>query len=159
MVIGALGHVCKYYFWTWRWYLNFWYSSVPGSSAFRRTVTAFCSKDVLRQYICTSEQFLVIFCDTLFRGSKLIFSTFESAATYRFLCIKDVSFNLKMLLKLIHFMSFNMGVTWSRFKYFPLLATYAATLTHFCTSFCSFSLHLPHIELVVILRESRQELI
>ena len=39
------------------------------------------------------------------------------------------------------------GVTWSRFKYLPLLATFAAKLIHFCTSWCSFSLHLPRIEL------------
>ena len=53
----------------------------------------------------------------------------------------------KILLKLIHFKSLNSGVTWSRFKYFPLLATFVAKLIHFCTSYCSFSLHLPHIEL------------
>ena len=29
--------------------------------------------------MCTSEPFLVILCDTLFRRSKLIFLTFESA--------------------------------------------------------------------------------
>ena len=98
-------------------------------------------------YICTSEPFLVILCDTLFRRSKLIFFTFESAETYKFLFIKDASFSCKILLKLIHFKCLNSGVTWIRFKYFPLLATYAEKLIHFCTSYCSFSLHLPHIEL------------
>ena len=95
----------------------------------------------------TSEPFLVILCDTLFRRLKLIFFTFESAETYRFLYIKDASFSRKILLKLIHLKSRNSGVTWSRFKYFLLLATFAAKLKHFCTSCCSFSLHLPHIEL------------
>ena len=90
---------------------------------------------------------IVILGDALFRRSKLIFFTFESAETYRFLYIKDASFSRKILLKLIHFKSLNSGVTWSRFKYFPLLATFAAKLIHFCTSYCSFSLHLPHIEL------------
>ena len=73
--------------------------------------------------------------------------TFESAETYRFLYTKDASFSRKILLKLIHFKSPNSGVTWSRFKYFSLLATLVAKLIHFCTSYCSFSLHLPHIEL------------
>ena len=68
-------------------------------------------------------------------------------STYRFLKMKDASFILKMLLKFIHFKSCNSGVTLSRFKYSPLLATFAAKSIHFCTSYCSFSLHLPHIEL------------
>ena len=65
----------------------------------------------------------------------------------RFLYIMDASFSRKILLKLIHFKSRNSWVTWFRFKYFPLLATFAAKWIHFCTSYCSFSLHLPHIEL------------
>ena len=40
--------------------------------------------------------------------------------------MKDASFSRKILLKLIHFKSRNSGVTWSRFKYFPLLATFSA---------------------------------
>ena len=63
-----------------------------------------------------------------------LFFTFKSASTYRFSCIKDATFNRKMRLKLIHLMSFNSGVTPSRFKYFPLLASFAAKLMHFCTS-------------------------
>ena len=110
------------------------------------TGTAFCPKAVLRKSICTSEPFQVILSDTLFLRSKLIF-TFESAATYRLLYMKVATFSRKMQLKLIHFKSFNNGVTWSRFKYFPLLATFAVKLIHFCTSYCSFSQHLPHIEL------------
>ena len=86
----------------------------------------------------TSEPFLVILCDTLFRRSKLIFFTFESAEAHRFLYMKDASFSRKILLKLIHFKSRNSGVTWSRFKYFKLLATFAPKLIHFCTSYCSF---------------------
>ena len=70
-----------------------------------------------------------------------------SAETYRFLYIKDGSFIPKILLKLIHFKSRNSGVTWSRFKYFPLLDIFAAKLIHFFTSCCSFSLHIPHIKL------------
>ena len=58
------------------------------------------------------------------------------------LSIKDASFSRKILLKLFHFKSRNSRVTWSRFKYFPLLASFAAKLIHFCTSCCSFSLHL-----------------
>ena len=72
--------------------------------------------------------------------SKSIFFTFESAESYRFLYIKDASFSCKILLKLIHFKLCNSGVTWSRFKYFSLLATFA--LIRFCTSYCSFSLHI-----------------
>ena len=49
---------------------------------------------------------------------------------YRFLYIKDASFSRKILLKLIHFKSRNSGVTWSRFKYFQLLTTFAAKLIH-----------------------------
>ena len=64
-----------------------------------------------------------------------MFFTFESAETYRLLYIKDASFSCKILLKLIHFKSRNSGVTWSRFKYFPLLATFAAKLIHFRTSY------------------------
>ena len=93
-------------------------------------------------YMYTSEPFLVILCDTLFRRSKSIFTTFESAETYKFLYIKNASFSRKILLKLIHFKSRNSGVKWSRFKYFTLLATFAAKLTHLCTSNCSFSLQL-----------------
>ena len=93
------------------------------------------------------ERGLVILCDTLFRRSKLIFLAFESAETYRFLYIKDASFSRKILLNLTHFKSRNSGVTWSRFIYFPLLATFAAKLIRFCASYCSFLLHLPHIEL------------
>ena len=52
-------------------------------------------------HICTSEPFLVILCDTLFRRSKLIFFKFECAETYKFLYIKDASFSCKILLKLI----------------------------------------------------------
>ena len=89
-------------------------------------------------YVYTSEPFLVILCDTLFRRSKLIFFTFESAETYRFLYIKDASFSCKRKLKFIHFKSRNSGVTWSRFKYFPLLATLAAKLIHFCTHIAVF---------------------
>ena len=87
-------------------------------------------------YMYTSEPFLVILCDTLFQRSKLIFFTFESAETYRFLYIKDASFSRKILLKIIHFKSRNSGVTWSRFKYFPLLETFAAKLIHFNTLLC-----------------------
>ena len=75
-------------------------------------------------YICTSEPFLVILCDTLFRRSKLMFFTFESAETYRFLYIKDALFSRKILLMLIYFKSRNSGETWFRFKYshcLPLL--------------------------------------
>ena len=59
------------------------------------TETAFCPKAVLRKSICTSEPFLVILCDTLFLWSKLVFLTFESAATYRFLYMKVASFSPK----------------------------------------------------------------
>ena len=90
---------------------------------------SFCSIAVLLSSICTSEPFLVILCDTLCLRSKLIFFTFESAKTCRFLYIKDASFSRKILLKLIHSKSRNSGVTWSRFKYFPLLATIAAKQT------------------------------
>ena len=82
--------------------------------------------------------------------SKLIFFTFESAETYGFLHIKDASFSRKILLKLIHFKSRNSGLTWSLSKYFPLLATFAAKLIHICTSYCSFSLHLPHIIIITL---------
>ena len=102
------------------------------------TEAAFCPTAVLRKSICTTELFLVILCDALFRRSKLIFSTFESAETYRFLYIKDASFSCKIPLKLIYFKSRNTEVTWSHFKYFPLLASFAAKLIHFCTSYCSF---------------------
>ena len=99
-------------------------------------------------YTCSSEPFLsVILCDTLFQRSKLIFFTFESADKYIFLYIKDAPFNRKILLKLIHFKSLIWWVTWSRFKYFPLLATFAAKLIYFCTSYYSFSLDFPYIEL------------
>ena len=101
----------------------------------------------IKPFLVTSEPFLVILCDTLFRRSKVIFFTFESAEALKFLYIKDASFSRKILLKLIHFKSRNSGVTWSRFKYSPLLATFAAKLIHFCISYCSFSLHLSHIEL------------
>ena len=77
------------------------------------------------------QPFLVILCDTLFRRSKLIFFAFESAETCRFLYIKDKV--RKILLKLINFMSRNSGV-----KYFPLLATLAAKLIHFCTHTAAF---------------------
>ena len=113
--------------------MNFWYSSGSNSTALR---------PILRQpfvpllffenlYVHHAEPFLVILCDTLFRRSKLIFFTFESAETYWFLYIKDAPCSRKILLKLIHFKSRNSGVTWSRFKYFPLLATFAAKLIHF----------------------------
>ena len=68
---------------------------------------------------------------TLFRRSNLIFFTFESAETYRFLYIKDASFSRTKLLKLIHFKSRNSGVTWSSFKYFPFVATLTAKLIYF----------------------------
>ena len=96
--------------------------------------------------MCTSEPFLVILCDTLFRRSKFIYFNLN-LLKHRFLYIKHASFSYKILLKLIHFKSRNSGVTWSRFKYFPLHATFAAKLIHFCASYFSFPLHLPHIEL------------
>ena len=65
---------------------------------------------------------------------------------HRFLYLKVASFSRKILLKLI-IKSCNSGVTWSRFKYFPLLATFAAKLIHFCTSYWRFSLYLTHTEL------------
>ena len=52
---------------------------------------------------------VVILCDTLLRRSKLISLTFESAGPRRFLYIRDASFSCMMLLRLIHFKSFNMG--------------------------------------------------
>ena len=88
--------------------------------------------------IRTSEPFLVIPCDTLLRRSKLIFLTFEFAEAYIFLYTKDESLSRKILSKLIHFKSRNSGVTWSRFKYFPLLATFAAKLIHFCLHMAVF---------------------
>ena len=109
------------------------------------TALSHCCSSLIYIYIRAVS--IVILCDTLFRRSKLIFFTFESVETYRFLYIKDASFSCKILLKLIHFKSRNSGVTWSRFKYFQLLATLAAKLIHFCSSCCSFPLHLPHIEL------------
>ena len=131
MVIGALGGVGTYDFWTQRLYLNFWYSSGSNSmhsfATIRRQLFA-PIKAVLRKSICTSEPFLVILCDTLFLWSKLIFFTFESAATYRFLYMKLASLCRKMLLKLITDKSFNSEVTWCSFKYFPLLANFAAKL-------------------------------
>ena len=111
------------------------------------TETAFCSKAVLRKFIWTLEPFPVILCDTLFLRSKLIFFTLYLLQHTDFYTWMLPHFAEKMLLKLIHFKSFNSWVTWSRFKYFPLLATFAAKLIHFCTSYCSFSLHLPHIKL------------
>ena len=126
-----------------------WISDIHGDripqlcARYRDSFLSHCCSSII--YKCTSEPFLVILCDTLFRRSKLIFFRFESRETYRFLYIKDASFSCKILLKLIHFKSLNSGVTWSRFKYFPLLANFAAKLIHFCTSYCSFSLHLPHI--------------
>ena len=51
--------------------------------------------------------------------------------TYRFLYIKDASFCRNMLLKLIHFKSRNSGLTWSRFKYFSLLATFCSKVNTF----------------------------
>ena len=97
--------------------------------------------------MCRSEPFLVILSDTLLRRSKFFFFTFESADTWKFLDMRDASFSCQILLKLIYFKSFNRGVTWSRFKYFPLLTTFVTKFIHFCTSYCSFSLLLPHIEL------------
>ena len=97
--------------------------------------------------MCTSEPFLLILCDTLFRRSKLIFFIFESAATCRFLYMNNALLSHKMLLNLIHFKSFNIRVTWSHLKYFPLIVTFSSKLIHFCILYCSFSLHLPHIDL------------
>ena len=98
--------------------------------------------------ICMYIQlFLVILCDTMFLKSKLIFFTFESAATYTFSYMKDASFNRNMLLKLIHFKSRNTGVTSSRFKYSPCIAChFCRKVDIFLNFICSFSLHLPHIE-------------
>ena len=93
--------------------------------------------------ICVNQSRFKLFCDTLLRRSNIIFSTIESADPWIFICIIDVSFSCKMLLKLIHFKSLNRGVTWSLFKYFLLLATFAAKFIYFCTSYYSFSLHLP----------------
>ena len=54
---------------------------------------------------------------------------------------------IKLLLKLINFKSFNSRVTWSRFKYFPLLATFRQSWYIFnCNSYLIFSLLLLHIE-------------
>ena len=107
-------------------------------------LSPFCSSIIYMHIRAVS---IVILCDTLFRRSKLIFFIFESAETYRFLYIKDAPFSHMILLKLMHFKFRNSGVTWSRFKYFPLLATFAEKLIHFCTSYCSCSLHLHYIEL------------
>ena len=103
-----------------------------------------CCSSIIYMYIRAVSSYSLKY---LVSKVKVNLFTFESAETYRFLYIKDASFSWKILLKLIHFKSRNSWVTWSRFKYFPLLATFAAKLIHFCTSYCRFSLHLPHIEL------------
>ena len=79
-------------------------------------------------YMCKTEPFYVILWYTLLRKKKLIFFNLETTDMMR-----DASFSCKMLLKLINFKSFNRKVTWSRFKYFPLLATFVAKFIHFCT--------------------------
>ena len=95
------------------------------------TETAFCPKAVLRQSICTSAPFLVILCDILFRRSKLIVFTFESAETYRFVYMKDASLSRKMLLKLIHLKSRNGWSDVVSFYIFPVAC-------HFCSKVDTF---------------------
>ena len=79
----------------------------------------------------TSETFSRYSLWYLVTEVKVIFFTFESADTWRFLYIKDASFICKMLLKLINFKSFHLWMTWSRFKYLQLLATFPEKLMHF----------------------------
>ena len=94
-------------------------------------------------YMYTAEPFLVIPC---FGGRSESFSYLNLMQQTDFYTWRMPHLAARCYLSLIHFKSRNSGVTWSRFKYFPLLATFAAKLIHFCISYCRFSLHLPHIE-------------
>ena len=71
-----------------------------------------------------------------------------------FYIFRDASFNCKVLLKLIHFKSFKMGVTWSRFKYFPLLATLAENLYIFYFT-AVFTALASYGAIIVLMREDK----
>ena len=91
------------------------------------TETAFCPTAVLRLhiYIWTSDPFLVILSDTLFRRLKWVFFSFELTLLKHNNFIHDGdSFSRKMILQLIYFKYFNSRVTWFRLKYFPVLVTF-----------------------------------
>ena len=99
------------------------------------TETAFCPTAVLRYSMCTSEPLHLV------SEVKVNLFKFESAEAYRFL--KNDAINRKIPLKLIHFKSRNSGVTWTRFKYFKLLANFAARLIHFVLYISVFHCILP----------------
>ena len=107
------------------------------------TETAFCPELFFDNHICTHKSRFYLFSDTLFQRSKLIFSTFHSVKTYRFIYVKDASFSRKILLKL----SITSLVTVEWRGIVLMLVIFAAKLIHYCTSYCIFLLHLPHIEL------------
>ena len=107
MVIGALGGVGTYDFWTWRWY---WISDIN-----RDRIIRLCARywDSLLSHCCwavSSYSLWYLVSDIWIWSIQILY-------------MKDASFSCKILLKIIHFKSRNSGVTWSRFKYFPLLAT------------------------------------
>ena len=80
--IVAPEDVGAYEFWTWRRYLNFWYSS--GSK-----FTAFCH-NLAKMYIRAVSGYSL---RTLFLRWKLIFFTFESAAPWTDNGVRDCRFN------------------------------------------------------------------
>ena len=98
---------------------------------------SYCCSSIIYMYIRAVSSYSLWY---LVSEVKVNLFTFESAEMYRFLH-KGRLISRKILPKLIHFKSRNSGVTWSHFKYFPLLATFTAKLIHFCTSYCSLSLH------------------
>ena len=115
----------------------------------RVRISQLCARywDIFLSQSCSSKIYLYI--RAIFSCSLwYLVSDFKVNIFYFWICcsiqiflhdyIKVASFSRKMLLKLIHFKCFNSNVTWSRFKYFQLLATFATKLIHFCTSYCSF---------------------
>ena len=111
MVIGTPG--AKFWY---MWFLNvamvfefLIFIGIAFHSFAPDTETAFCPIAVL--WFCLHQSRFELFSVIPCYEVKVNFFTYESADPWRFLYIRDASFSCKMLLKIIHFKSFNRGVT------------------------------------------------
>ena len=134
--------------------MNFWYSSGSNSTASARYWDSFlyhCYSSKIYMHIRAASS-----CSLWYLVSEVKVNLFHIWICWNFLYIMDASFSRKILLELIHFKSRNSGVTWSRFEYFPLLATFAAkvdTFLYFILQF--FTAFTPYWTTIVYMREDK----
>ena len=134
-----IGDVGTYDFWTW-WYLNFWYSLGSNSTALRQ---------IQRQFLVPRlfSSIIYMYYVRAVSGNSLrhLVSEVKVNLFHVLICCNMKIFKQEACLILPQdaiqvnpFQIYWYGVTWSRFKYFTLLATFVVKLIHFCTSSAVF---------------------